>query len=58
MDKKYVIKTHQSISEPMSRQEAIKKVKEYDKEGTTAYIVSQEEGERIKDSNFNTPKWS
>ncbi|WP_199872959.1 hypothetical protein [Inediibacterium massiliense] len=58
MDKKYVIQTDQSISKPMSRQEAIKQVRKYDKEGINAYIVSQAEGERIKDSHFHTPKWS
>ncbi len=58
MDKKYVICTDASISQPMTRDEAIKKVKEYDQQGVSAYIVSEEEGSRIKDSEFRTPKWS
>ena len=58
MDEKYVIVTENKFSDPMSREEAIKAVKEYDKEGITGYIVSEEEAKRIKDpNNFNTPKW-
>ncbi|KXZ39731.1 hypothetical protein SAMN05661008_00591 [Alkalithermobacter thermoalcaliphilus JW-YL-7 = DSM 7308] len=59
MDTKYVIirSDTKSISKPMSRNEAILKVKEYDKDGISAYIVSEDEGNRIMKSEFNIPKW-
>lgn len=60
LDNKYiVIGMNNSISEPMTRKEAINKVKDNYKDGVTSYIVSQAEGERIKEEGeFNTPKWS
>lgn len=59
MENKYVVIAEKKFSNPMSREEAIKVVKEYDKKGITGYIVSQEEAKRIKDpNNFNEPKWS
>ena len=58
MGKKYVVRTDAEISEPMSREEAIQMARKYDQEGISAYIVSEEEGERMKNSQFNTPKWS
>lgn len=58
MDKKYVIRTDASISEPMTREEAIQKAKEYDRQGISAYIISEEEGKRLKNNDFRTPKWS
>ncbi|SHJ69580.1 hypothetical protein [Paramaledivibacter caminithermalis] len=59
MEKKYVIVgDNNSISTPMNRKEATDKVKEYEKQGISAYIVSENEGKRIKESGkFNTPKW-
>ncbi|WP_432663850.1 hypothetical protein R9X47_25015 [Wukongibacter baidiensis] len=59
MDKKYVIVgENNSVSSSMSRKEAINKAKEYSNEGKTAYIVSEEEGKRIKEEGrFNTPEW-
>lgn len=59
MDKKYVIVgENNSISQPMNRVEAINKAKQYGQEGKKAYIVTEEEGERIKKSGkFNTPEW-
>lgn len=58
MDKQYVVRTDSAISQPMSREEAIKKAREYDHQGVVAYIVSEDEGERLKGSAFNIPKWS
>lgn len=58
MGKKYVVRTDAAISEPMSREEAIQMARKYDQEGISAYIVSEEEGKRMKNSRFNTPKWS
>jgi len=60
MEKKYVVvgEKDNSISKPMSREEAINKVKNLASEGAEYYIVSEAEGERIKQSgNFNKPKW-
>lgn len=58
MDQKYIVVTNNKFSDTMSREEAIKTVKDYDKKGVTGYIVSEEEARRIKDpSNFNEPKW-
>ncbi len=54
---RFVVRTDKEISTPMSREEAIKAVKEYEKKGISAYIVSEDEGERLKNSKFNTPKW-
>jgi|GEM_PF-825443 len=60
MDTKYMVCTESNISQPLSRQEAISKVKELEKDGINAYIVSQDEGERIKKSHekLHTPRWS
>lgn len=59
MDKKYVIVGEDNtVSQPMSKKEAINKVKELDNKGASYYIVSEEEGKRIKESGtFNKPKW-
>lgn len=59
MDKKYVIVSeNSSVSKPMNKMEAINKAKQYSKEGKQAYIVSEEEGKRIKETGkFNTPEW-
>lgn len=58
MNKRYVVRTDAAISEPMTREEAIKQAKNYDQQGISAYIVSEEEGQRLKNSEFHTPKWS
>lgn len=58
MEEKYVIKTEDGISECMTREEAIQKVKNYSNQGIKAYIVSEDEGERIKKSKWNQPKWT
>ncbi len=57
MSEKYVVRTDSVISNPMSRDKAVKMVKQYDNQGISAYIVSEDEGERLKNSKFNTPKW-
>lgn len=41
----------------MTREQAIKMVKDYDKQGILAYIVSEDEGKRLENSQFNEPKW-
>lgn len=59
MDKKYVVITNEAFSEPMSKKDAIKSVKEYDSKGVVGYIVSEEEANRIgSPENFNKPEWS
>lgn len=59
MDREYVIYANSDISSPMSREEAIAKVKEYAHEGVDAYIMSKEEGDRVKSSHeFNIPEWT
>lgn len=60
MENKFVvIGMDNSISKPMSKKEAINKVKDNYHNGLTSYIVSKDEGDRIKkDGGFNTPKWS
>ena len=60
MDPKYMVCTERDISQPLSRHDAISKVKELEKDGVNAYIVSQDEGERIKKSHekLHTPRWS
>ena len=58
MDQKFVVITNEKFSHPMSREEAIKTVKNYDHKSVTAYMVSEEEAKRIKNpDNFNEPKW-
>ncbi len=58
MGEKYVVVTEDKFSEPMSKEEAIKTLKSYDKQNITAYIISEEEAKRVKTpENFNTPKW-
>ena len=58
IEKRYVIRTESSVSESMTRENAIKQVRKYDQQGISAYIVSEEEEKRIGNSKFNTPKWS
>ncbi|MEW9122616.1 MAG: hypothetical protein AB2421_07870 [Thermotaleaceae bacterium] len=57
MEKRYVIRTDSFISESMTREDAVKQVKAYEKQGVSAYIVSEEENERIKKGTFQIPKW-
>lgn len=57
MTEKYVVRTDNVLTKPMSRDEAIKMVKDYDKQGISAYIVSEDEGKRLEKSQFNEPKW-
>ncbi|MCR2044150.1 hypothetical protein NSA23_08465 [Anaerosalibacter massiliensis] len=58
MDQKFVVVTDENFSQPMSRDAAIKTIKDYDKKGIVAYIVSEEEAKRIKTpENFNEPRW-
>jgi hypothetical protein len=58
MEQRFVVITNNNFSEPMSRENAIKMVKEYDKKGIDGYIVSEDEAKRIKTpENFNEPKW-
>ena len=58
IEQRYVIRTESSVSESMTRENAIKQVRKYDQQGISAYIVSEEEEKRIGNSKFNTPKWS
>lgn len=59
MDRYVIIRAdNKSISQPMNKKEAIKHVKEYDKQGISSYIISEDEGLRIKNpEKFNIPKW-
>ncbi|AKL94272.1 hypothetical protein CACET_c07620 [Clostridium aceticum] len=60
MRHKYMIYTQEGILEnSVTRDEAIEKVKQYHEHGIDAYIVSQTEGERIKEKGeeFHLPKW-
>lgn len=57
MNKKYVIITDHEFSDPMSKENAIKSVKEYDSKGVIGYIVSEEEANKIgTPENFYSPK--
>lgn len=59
MNERYIVVTSENFSQPMAKEDAIKAVKDYEKEGITGYIISEEEAKRIKSpDNFNTPKWS
>lgn len=59
MGKKYVVMTNKVFSEPMSKENAIKSVKEYDSKGVTGYVVSEEEAKKIgTPDNFNNSEWS
>lgn len=57
--KKYVIVNEaNALSESLTREEAISKVKDLNSQGVSAYIVSEAEGNRIRlQGSFNTPKW-
>lgn len=54
---KYVVKSEKGFSKAMSRDEAINMVKDFDSKGVSAYIISEDEAQRIGNSEFNTPKW-
>ncbi len=60
MEPKYMVCTENNISQPLNRQAAINRVKELERSGVNAYIISQDEGERIKKSHdkLHTPRWS
>lgn len=55
-----MVRTESGLSDPISREEALNKVKEYARQGVEAYIVSEDEGRRIKEggNRFNKPTWS
>lgn len=58
MDKKYVVITGKEFSEPMSRDNAINTVKDYDKKSISSHIVSEKEARRIgSPENFKETKW-
>ena len=58
MDQKFVVVTDEVFSNPMSKDDAIKSVKEHDKEGVIAYIIPEKEAKRVKSpENFNKPEW-
>lgn len=48
MDEKYVIITNEAFSKPMSKESAIKSVKEYDKNGIIGYIISAKDANRTE----------
>ncbi|WP_202906786.1 hypothetical protein [Abyssisolibacter fermentans] len=54
---RYVVRTDTLVSKPLSRKEAIERVKSYAKQGVSAYIVSEDEAQRLKNSEFNKPTW-
>ncbi|WDV44777.1 hypothetical protein PV797_14795 [Clostridiaceae bacterium M8S5] len=56
---RYVVRTDTLVSKPVSREEAIERVKSYAKQGVSAYIVSEDEAKRIRESDtgFNKPSW-
>ena len=57
MSQRYIVITDDKFSEPMSKEEAIKLVKEYDSKGIVGYIVSEDEAKKTKkSSNFTEPK--
>ncbi|MBM7616059.1 hypothetical protein [Alkaliphilus hydrothermalis] len=60
MNQKFMIRTENGLSDPITREEALKRVKEYAHQGVEAYIVSEDEGQRIKaaGNKFNKPTWS
>ena len=41
VDEKYIVITNNNFSEPMSKEDAIKVVKDYDNKGVVGYIVSE-----------------
>lgn len=52
MDKYIIIRSDtKSISPPMSKQEAIKKLKQYDKDGICSYLIHR----NISFDNLTTP---
>ncbi|MCF6463182.1 hypothetical protein [Clostridium sp. Cult1] len=58
MGEKFVVVVDEKFSEPMPKEEAIKKVKSYDDKTVNAYMVSEEEAQRIRSSqNSNTMKF-
>lgn len=57
MGEKFVVVVDEKFSEPMLKEEAIKKVKSYDDKTVNAYMVSEEEAQRMRSSqNSNTFK--
>lgn len=48
MGEKFVVVVDENFSEPMPKEEAIKKVKSYDDKTVNAYMVSEEEAKKLK----------
>ncbi|HSH35770.1 hypothetical protein [Schnuerera sp.] len=48
MGKKFVVVVDVRFSDPMAKEEAIKKVKSYDDKTVNAYMVSEKEAEKLK----------
>lgn len=48
MGKKFVVVVDERFSDPMAKEEAIKKVKSYDDKTVNAYMVSEKEAEKLK----------
>ncbi|CCQ93159.1 conserved hypothetical protein [[Clostridium] ultunense Esp] len=48
MGEKFVVIVDENFSEPMPKEEAIKKVKSYDDKTVNAYMVSEEEAKKLK----------
>lgn len=48
MGEKFVVVIDEEFSDPMPKEEAIKKVKSYDDKTINAYMVSEKEAEKLK----------
>lgn len=58
MEERYVLVTEDKFSEPMPKEEAIRKLKSYDNQDIMAYVISEKEAQKMKaNKEFNTLKW-
>lgn len=60
MEQKFMVRTESGLSKAVSREDALTMVKAFADRGVEAFIVSEDEGKRIKALNnqFNPPSWS
>ena len=52
MKERYILVTEDKFSEPMSKEEAIRKLKSYDNKDIMAYVISEKEAKRMNQNNI------
>lgn len=54
----YVVRTKTGNSQPMPREEAIQKARDYEENGVMAYVITEKAAKKLKEDNFNASMWA